>query len=173
MTTIVDGNSGGTTITDTTITSYVPSGVVFPYSGSTAPTGFLLCYGQSVSTTTYAALFAIIGYTYGGSGANFTIPDLRGRSVFGKDNMGGTAANRITAAGSGVTGTTLGASGGSEFMQSHYHTFLQGDSTPASYTSRAGQGDGNNNYYTNTTAYGSGASQNMPPAFVLNYIIKT
>jgi microcystin-dependent protein len=50
--------------------------------------------------------------------ANKTIglPDLRGRVAVGKDNMGGTAANRMTAGGSGVAGTTLGTSGGGETL---------------------------------------------------------
>jgi len=91
-----------------------PPGVVLPYAGASAPTGWLLCYGQAVSRTTYADLFTAISTTYGaGDGSTtFNVPDLRGRVPAGKDNMGGTAANRLTAGGSGVTGTTLGAAGG-------------------------------------------------------------
>jgi microcystin-dependent protein len=49
------------------------------YSAQTTSHGsWLLCNGASVSTTTYSGLFALIGYTFGGSGANFTLPDLRG-----------------------------------------------------------------------------------------------
>lgn len=44
--------------------------------GSTAPKGWLLCNGASVSTTTYAPLFAKIAYSFGGSGANFTLPSI-------------------------------------------------------------------------------------------------
>lgn len=96
--------------------SGVPSGTVFDFAGSTAPTGWLLCYGQAVSRTTYADLYAAIGTTYGtGDGSTtFNLPDLRGRAVAGKDDMGGSAANRITSAGSGITGTTLGSSGGTQ-----------------------------------------------------------
>jgi microcystin-dependent protein len=50
---------------------------------ASAPTGYLLCNGASVSTTTYADLFAVIGYTFGGSGASFTLPDYRGRMPIG------------------------------------------------------------------------------------------
>jgi microcystin-dependent protein len=110
---------------------FVPVGVVVPFAGSTSPAGWLLCFGQTVSRTTYAGLFATIGTTWGsGDGSTtFGLPDLRGRAVAGKDNMGGTAANRLTAAGSGITGTTLGTSGGTEThtlitsqMPSHTHT---------------------------------------------------
>jgi microcystin-dependent protein len=62
-----------------------PSGVISQYAGSTAPTGYLLCDGASVSTTTYADLFAVIAYTYGGSGANFNLPNLKGNIPVGRD----------------------------------------------------------------------------------------
>lgn len=94
----------------------IPAGGLMPYAGSAAPTGWLLCAGQAVSRTTYAALFTAIGTTYGvGDGSTtFNLPDLRGRTIAGKDNMEGTAANRLTSGGSGITGTTLGAAGGAE-----------------------------------------------------------
>lgn len=75
----------------------VPSGSVMAYAGATAPANWLLCHGQLVSRTTYAALFAAIGTTYGaGDGSTtFALPDGRGRVLVGRDNMGGTAANRL------------------------------------------------------------------------------
>src|SRR3990167_8716026 len=73
-------------------------GVVVSFAGSTAPSKWLLCYGQAISRTTYAALFAVISTTYGvGDGSTtFDLHDLRGRVVAGKDDMGGTSANRLT-----------------------------------------------------------------------------
>lgn len=62
----------------------LPPGLIFPYAGGTAPTGYLFCQGQSLNTTQYSALFAAIGYAYGGSGANFNVPDLQGRAPVGK-----------------------------------------------------------------------------------------
>lgn len=93
-----------------------PIGTIKSFSGTSAPQNFLLCYGQAISRTTYAALFAIIGTTYGvGDGSTtFNLPDLRGRTLAGKDNMGGSAAGRLTSGGSGVDGVTLGATGGAE-----------------------------------------------------------
>ncbi len=98
----------------TTVGIVIP-GVVFPFAGGTAPSGFLLCYGQAVSRTTYADLFDVLGTTYGaGNGTTtFNLPDLRGRTIFGKDDMGGSAASRLTSTG-GITGSTLGATGGSQ-----------------------------------------------------------
>jgi len=50
---------------------------------ATAPTSYLICDGSSLDTTVYAKLFAVIGTTYGGSGTNFNLPDLRQRFPFG------------------------------------------------------------------------------------------
>jgi microcystin-dependent protein len=72
--------------------------------------GWLACYGQAVSRTTYARLFAMIGTTYGvGDGAStFNLPDLRGRALAGVDNMGGSQ----TSDGTRQLGSTLGTSVG-------------------------------------------------------------
>lgn len=94
----------------------LPIGAVIDFAGPSAPTGWLLCAGQAVSRSTYAALFEVISTTYGaGDGSTtFNVPDAKGRATAGRDNMGGTAANRLTSAGSGIVGITLGASGGAE-----------------------------------------------------------
>jgi microcystin-dependent protein len=160
------------------LTNMFPSGAVMPYAGSTEPSGWVFCYGQAISRTTYAALFAALSTAYGvGDGSTtFNVPDLRGRAVAGRDDMGGTAASRITAAGSGITGTTLGNAGGAEThtltiaqMPAHTHgisggTNLQGGGPNATVTS------GNN---VQTTSQGGGtAHNNTQPTIILNYIIK-
>jgi microcystin-dependent protein len=70
------------------ITAAMPTGTVLAFSGDTAPPGFLLCDGQGVSRTTYAALFSVIGMKYGSpggvGGSTFNVPDLRGMFVRGK-----------------------------------------------------------------------------------------
>ncbi len=99
--------------------NFVPVGAIFSYAGATAPTGWLLCYGQAISRTTYAALFSAIGTTYGaGDGSTtFNVPDCRGRALIGLDNLGGAAASRVAAA------TTLGQSAGAETANlQHAHT---------------------------------------------------
>lgn len=99
--------------TSTVQTVGVPPGTILDYAGASLPNGYLLCYGQAVSRSTYAGLFSALGTTWGlGDGSTtFNLPDLRGRATFGLDNMGGTAAGRIT---NTFTGTTLGNTGGSE-----------------------------------------------------------
>lgn len=111
--------------------AFVPLGVVLPYAGSTAPNGFLLCGGQAVSRTTYSGLFALISTTYGvGDGSTtFNLPDLRGRVPGGKDDMGGSAASRLTSTTITSGAATLGNVGGAQTvtlasgeMPSHTHT---------------------------------------------------
>jgi microcystin-dependent protein len=95
----------------------IPLGAGLPYFGAAAPNSkFVFPFGQAISRATYAGCFALLGTTYGaGDGATtFNLPDLRGRGLFGKDDMGGAAAGRITLGGSGIAGTALGAAGGAQ-----------------------------------------------------------
>src|SRR5690606_13639822 len=101
----------------TTVSGFlVPTGAVVPFAGSTAPSGWLLCDGSAVSRTTYSDLFSAISTTYGAGdeSTTFNVPDLRGRVVAGKDDMGGTSANRLTDQSGGLDGDTLGDTGGAE-----------------------------------------------------------
>jgi len=95
----------------------VPIGACVDFFGTTAPnSSFVLPYGQAISRTTYSALFTMFSTTYGvGDGSTtFNVPDLRGRVVAGKDDMGGSSANRLTDADDGLNGDTLGDTGGGE-----------------------------------------------------------
>lgn len=76
-----------------------PVGSMIMFGGTTAPEGWLLCNGASVSTTTYAELFAAIGYTYGGSGGSFNLPDMRGAVPRGAGTSVGYAQNVTRALG--------------------------------------------------------------------------
>lgn len=95
----------------------IPLGGLLPYVGSTAPnSNFVLPYGQAISRSTYSTLFSLVSTTFGtGDGSTtFNVPDIRGRAIFAKDDMGGSAAGNLTTAGSSVDGTTLGATGGAQ-----------------------------------------------------------
>lgn len=168
----------------------VPVGAVLTYAGATAPTGWLLARGQAVSRTEYAALFAAIGVAHGpGDGSTtFNLPDGRGRVAVGKDNMGGTPANRVTAAVSGLAATTLGATGGDQRLQDHNHAVTDpghAHSTPTveSGSSPSGQigVDGASSAFGQTDSAptgitvqnaGGGGSANVQPSIVLNWIIR-
>jgi len=97
--------------TSETAAPLIPAGVVVAWAGSTPPAGWLECAGTSVSTTTYAALFAICGHTFGGSGSAFNLPDIRGRAIYGTSASIARAATS-TAIGSSFNNTTTAAAGG-------------------------------------------------------------
>jgi len=164
------------------VASASASGDLKAIAGSSLPTGWLWCDGSAVSRTTYADLFTAIGTTYGvGDGSTtFNVPDLRGRAPVGKDNMGGSAANRITPGGSGGAGTTLGASFGAET-----HTLVTNEMTPHTHNVPDGNGGGGtilvdvivstasgSNVVTSSVG-GGAAHNNTQPSLIVNYIIKT
>lgn len=49
------------------------------FAGKNPPEGWMLCNGQVLNVQTHPALFSVIGYTYGGNGQTFALPDARGR----------------------------------------------------------------------------------------------
>jgi len=129
--------SNGTTWESSTpaASSSLPTGALMPYAGATAPTGYLLCDGSSVSSSTYLALHAVLSNTYGGSaytgaGAlSFNLPDLRGRLPMGAGTGSGQNASGTGApSGTAQTARTRGQWGGEETnllstteMPSHNH----------------------------------------------------
>jgi len=167
--------SGAGAVTDLTahlsgIDMILPAGVMMPYAGSTEPTGWVFCYGQtvnSVSNTAYARLFTAIGTTYGGSSASsFILPDARGRVLAGRDNMGGTAASRITSGVSGITGTTLGGVGGSEALHTHTHTQNSHNHTQDSHNHTQNSHNHTQNSHNHTQ---DSHSHNMNPSSAAGY----
>jgi len=89
----------------------IPTGTIITYVSSSAiPTGYLYCNGQAVSTTTYSALFAVIGYTFGGT-TTMNLPDMRGMFLRGLDNGRGYDPDSNRVVGSTQTDT----------MQGHFH----------------------------------------------------
>ena len=84
------------------VDAVLPTGIVIEYGGDTAPDGYLLCDGGTYSTTgTYADLFAVIGYKYGGSGGSFNVPDRRARVAIGAGRLNGTDGTDFAVGGLG------------------------------------------------------------------------
>lgn len=116
---VVYNNSDGVFYLRNTVDPYIiPVGGSVDWWAANPPnSSFVLMYGQAISRTTYSVLFGLIGTTHGvGDGSTtFNIPDLRGRFVAGKDNMGGSAASRLTSTYFGGNDpTVLGAFAGSQ-----------------------------------------------------------
>jgi microcystin-dependent protein len=174
---------------DTAVAGAAPTGTLTMWSTGTAPTGWLLCNGAAVSRATYAALFAVIGTTFGAGDTTttFNLPDYRDRMPIG--------ANTIAA--------SIGATGGSKdaTLVSHTHTATVTDpghthtttldvwrgANPANVSAAWGGGDrrdatnviGTSNSrvtsitVANSTEGSSGTNANMPPYLGINFIIKT
>ena len=170
----------------------VNTGIVVPWGSASIPSGFLLCDGTSYSTTTYAALFAVIAYTYGGSGASFLVPDLRDRTICGVSSSNSKAlaqaigANTVTPTGN-IAGSTGATTLTSPQIPSHSHNYSLpnpgsmeqggqavssgGGPTPSPATSSTGGGQSHDH---NLSANFSGSANSvLQPTLVLNYIIKT
>ena len=150
----------------------VLTGSIQMWSTGTAPTGYLLCGGAAVSRTTYAALFAVIGTTFGsGDGSTtFNLPNYTNRFPYG---------------------ATLASTGGTAdaVVVSHTHTITDpGHSHVVTYRPDLAGGTGGYNLAGNTntvntnsattgisvdTAGVSGTNANIPPYLGINFIIKT
>jgi microcystin-dependent protein len=161
-------------------------GMIKMFIGDYAPEYYTLCDGRPLPVQQNQALFAVIGYRYGGSGATFNVPDLRGRMPIGM----GTGVNPA------LTTRQLGQSGGTETVTlnatqipPHTHTYnaLSGNREA---TSPAGNFLGNaaGNFYSQqdpgdqllpmnagaiSPAGGGQPHNNMPPFLCVNFIICT
>lgn len=183
---VITGRAGGPQSAIAT-----PTGAVVPYAGTTPPAGWIICDGRAVSRTTYAALFSVLGTTFGaGDGTTtFNVPNLSGRVPVGTGTAAGAA---------GATAHTLAQLGGEEThtmtateMPVHNHTHGDNGNT---HTWSWGGGNGtvhisvdavagaaaSNNLWTkqgvkgfsSTNDAGGGiAHNNMQPYLGLNYII--
>lgn len=91
-----------------------PAGTIVPFAGATAPEGWALCDGSTVSRSTYASLYLALGDAWGeGDGSTtFHLPDLRGRFLRGVDDPTGVdPAGRDPDAGSRGVSNSGGNSG--------------------------------------------------------------
>jgi microcystin-dependent protein len=159
-----------------------PAGTVSLWTGDVAPKNWLICDGSAVSRSLYPSLFDAIGIKYGaGDGVStFNLPNLKGRSPFGKDTsqtefnllgkIGGEKAHLLTAAESA--------------LPSHYHidgwagvnsAATYGVDTVGSGNVNTQSGQATTNHARTSTSGTTTASQAfamLPPYHVVNFIIK-
>lgn len=173
------------------------SGMMMPYAGVTAPSGFLMCDGSAVSTTTYAALFAIVGTKYDNfvtpPAGTFFLPDFRDRCPIGSNTVSPMSGNLQNGGLSNVVYNYNIYNGNKTItnnqMASHTHnlswptaTYIDNvnttnNTTTGGSSSRAVSGT------SSTFPTTSGAPSNffgfqsqgqyLPPVCSVNYIIKT
>jgi microcystin-dependent protein len=150
-----------------------PIGEVIMYAGSTAPYGYLVCNGAAVSRSTYAALFALCGTSFGqGNGTTtFNLPDLRGRFVRMVDGGAGLdpdAAGRTAMNTGGATGNNIGSVQADAF-EAHVHSIPTSDGLIGSTVAHT---DSNQQVGSDIDTGSTGGSETRPVNAYLNFIIK-
>lgn len=136
----------------------LPSGAVLFVAQNTAPTGYLKCNGAAVSRTTYAALFAAIGTTFGsGDGSTtFNVPELRGEWIRGWDDSRGIDSGRAF------------GSAQAEMIGPHFHpTTTYIGMTGTGYTQSGGAG-----WSGVTTTYNNSGTENRVRNIALLAVIR-
>ena len=168
----------------------VNTGIIIPWGAASAPSGFLQCDGSNVSRSTYSALFAVVGTTYGsGDGSStFGLPDLRDKVVQSRSPnvnlataVGGTSVEitgnvSITAGNTSLSTPTIPShSHSGVLMSSGGMDSPEGPNNPgASGPSPVGSAGGGGAHNHNSSATFTGGNINPEQAsLVLMYIIKT
>ena len=162
--------------------TYLPAvvGAVVAFAGSTSPAGWLLCDGSAVSRTTYAALFAVIGTTYGsGNGSTtFNLPNLTDRFIQGNSTSGTVKSAGLP----DIQGTTYVLSANSYSTKilplSGAFDGATATDTPMLNSTQSGGAPGTGTYNRlvfraskDNSIYGN-SSTVQPPAVTMRYIIK-
>jgi microcystin-dependent protein len=174
----------------------IPTATIVPWSSASVPTGFLECNGQTVSRSTYSALFAIVGTTYGaGDGSStFLVPDLQNNVAVGKSNNKALAstggANTVSSTGN-VGGSTANATLSSAQLASHSHgtpfvgpvgMYQGGNNNPfpssfglmrTSGGNTSNTGSGNGHSHNMSANFTGDATSVLQPYLTIIYIIKT
>lgn len=168
-----------------------PVGAVLIWPSNNIPAAYHLCDGSSLSSDDYPELYAVLGHTYGGSGNQFNLPDMRGRYIAGKGANGYNTLHQPTN-NDGVNTVVLNISQ----VPKHRHIYST-DERPEADRTYAGMGlverqdygsDGTGYGARLYTSYAGGAygedgnrtsasgdtmaHENRPPFIIMNYIIK-
>jgi len=167
----------------------VPTATIIPWSDSSVPSGYLECNGVAVSRTTYSALFAVIGTTYGsGNGSStFNLPDLKNNIGLGRSNAKALAstggADTVQTTGN-VAGSTASHTLTTPELPSHSHTnsvayrcqaIICPGQAPGAYSpgNTGGAGGGGGHSHNMSATFTGDSTSVLQPYLTLLYIIKT
>jgi len=163
------------------------TGTIVPWSDTTAPSGFLECTGAAVARSAYAALFAVIGTTYGsGNGSTtFNLPDLKNDVPLGKSNTKALAstggANTVSSTGN-IAGSTAAHTLTTPEMSPHSHPTIKPSGAYLCCGSQSGRlanptntgsaGGGGGHSHNMSANFSGDATAVVQPYIALMYIIK-
>ena len=170
----------------------MPLGTVLPIATESVPEGWMLCDGREISIEEYQDLYDLIGTTYGAGDSafwaqvfypatTFNIPDLRGRTIIGANDMGGEQSDVLA-----IHSASVGEVGGEEMHQlaeveMPIHTHAPEGSLVSSFVYGAVEnGNGNNRVFVSELTLGDGQApsggdqphNNMQPYMALNCVMK-
>ena len=178
--------TAGTNTTQIATTAFVlsngaPTGGLIMWGTGTAPSGWLLCAGAAVNRTTYAALFAVIGTTFGvGDGSTtFNLPNYTNRMPYGTTlaATGGSADAVVVSHTHTATSAVVDPGHTHTYQGSNYQPNNAAGSQPdwigASTMTTNSNTTGITVNTTVATAGVSGTNANLPPYLGINFIIKT
>ena len=170
----------------------INTGIIVPWSSASVPSGFLECDGSNVSRSTYSALFAVVGTTYGaGDGSTtFGLPDLQNNIPVGSSNtkaVGSTAGAENVASSGNVSITAEAANHSLSIAELASHAHGRGGTrvhdgnaegprfvSPRNSHGSAGSGSGHSHNVTVNAASVTGdATSVLQPYLATLYIIKT
>lgn len=172
----VAGNLRATTISQGSASDesglLVPTGSIMAYCGSTSPIGWFICDGSTYDKITYRDLYLVIGNTFGGSGSNFAVPDMRGRTIVGSSNQIQNIVDKEVGDVGGAETHTLTI----DEIPAHTHDVdvdISGWSESSYGVDLApDRPDRGSKYITSASTGGGLAHSIMQPYMTLNYIIK-
>ena len=163
----IDANGKISAISSGAAASSVLTGSIIAFAGNTVPTGYLLCDSTQYSTTTYATLFAVLGYTYGGTGAFFNVPNLVNNFIKGAtQSQGATESGNFVVNNNNITAATI-APAASSYVNPNTSIIFSSPNASSDWGWLKGKpsGDSSVDAWFPYTANGTRQITNLPYAF--------
>lgn len=163
------------------------TGEIKMWSLPTPPAGYLICDGTSYSTSTYANLFAVLGYTFGGANNSFLVPNYQDRMPIGVNSIANTIGSKGGTANNIISTSNLPAHDHSITDPGHAHSVNMGSTYNSTYTTfqptiysigiqlntnQSTTGITVNTTQANGNTFPNLALNNMPPYIGIYFIIR-